>query len=280
MAIRIITDSAADLLTAQSRELNVSVVPLSVQFGDTTYLDGKTITNEDFYALLLGSSESPTTSQPTPDAFLALFEEAKAAGDEVVCVTLSGELSGTYQSASIAKGICGYEPIYIVDSLSATMGQQLLVRHACRLRDEGMAAADIAAAVEALKDRVRIFAVIDTLEYLRRGGRLSALQASIGTVTKLKPVITVREGKVVVAGKGFGTAAAVKQVLKFISENPVDEDFPAFSVYSNDPASEEQLLPKLEAAGLLPRDLQHGVIGATIGTHVGSGVMGLIYIGK
>lgn len=280
MAIRIITDSASDMERADALTLGVHVVPLKVQFGETTYLDGETITMPEFYTLLLEGEVSPTTSQPTPEDFLTLFEAAQEAGDQVVAVLLSSSLSGTVQSAVIAKGMCGYDGIHIVDSFSATLGEQLLVRHACKLRDQGCSAQEIVDVLEALKNRIRIYAVIDTLEYLRRGGRLSNLQASIGTVTRLKPVITLREGKVVVAGKGFGTAAAVKQAMKFIAEAPADPAYPAFSVYSDDQRSEEQLLPKLAEAGLLPENLLHGSLGATIGTHVGPGAMGLIYIAQ
>lgn len=280
MAIRIITDSASDMERADALALGVHIVPLKVQFGEDTYLDGETITKPEFYRLLLAGQVSPTTSQPTPEDFLAHFEAAREAGDQVVAVLLSSSLSGTVQSAVIAKGMCEYDGIHIVDSFSATLGEQLLVRHACKLRDQGCTAREIAETLEALKGRIRIYAVIDTLEYLRRGGRLSNLQASIGTVTRLKPVITLREGKVVVAGKGFGTAAAVKQAMKFIAEAPADPAYPAFSVYSDDQRSEEQFLPKLEEAGLLPEELLHGSLGATIGTHVGPGAMGIIYIGQ
>ena len=280
MAIRIITDSASDMERADAQALGVHMVPLKVQFGENTYLDGETITKPEFYTLLLSGDVSPTTSQPTPEDFLTLFEAAQEAGDQVVAVLLSSSLSGTVQSAVIAKGMCGYDGIHIVDSCSATLGEQLLVRHACKLRDQGCNAQEIADTLDELKSRIRIYAVIDTLEYLRRGGRLSNLQASIGTVTRLKPVITLREGKVVVAGKGFGTAAAVKQAMKFIAEAPADPAYPAFSVYSDDQRSEEQFLPKLAEAGLLPEHLLHGSLGATIGTHVGPGAMGLIYIAQ
>ena len=196
MGIRIITDSAADFDPAVAKRRQVDVVPMSVQFGTATFLAGKNLSNEVFYQLLKEGKENPTTSQPTPAAFLRYFEEVKAAGDQAVVILLSGALSGTLQSAEIAKEMCEYEQIYIVDSRTATAGVQILVNCACKLRQSGLPAASIAAEVERLKDRVRIFAVIDTLEYLRRGGRLSGFQAGLGTVTKLKPTIAVRDGAV------------------------------------------------------------------------------------
>ena len=214
MAIRIITDSSSDFDPAVAKRRQVEIVSMPIQFGKATFLDGKTISGEVFYKLLKEGKENPSTSQPTPNDFLKVFEAAKAAGDQVVAVLLSSALSGTIQSAMIAKGMCDYDDIYIVDSLSATAGIQILVNYACKLRDSGLAAADIAAQLEQLKGRIRIFAVIDTLEYLRRGGRISSLQAGLGTVTKLKPVITVRDGAVAITNKAFGTAAAVKQSLK------------------------------------------------------------------
>ena len=169
MAIRVITDSSADFDAAVAKRRKIDIVPMTIQFGSASFVAGKTISNDVFYQLLQESKTFPSTSQPTPAAFLRYFEEAKASGDQAVVVLLSGALSGTLQSAEIAKEMCGYEPIYIVDSRSATAGIQILVNLACKLRDSGLPAAAIAEEVERLKDKVRIFAVIDTLEYLRRG---------------------------------------------------------------------------------------------------------------
>ena len=278
MAIRIVTDSSSDFDPAVAKRRNVEIVSMPIQFGKATFLDGKTITSEVFYKLLKEGKENPSTSQPTPNDFLKVFESAKAAGDQVVAVLLSSALSGTVQSAMIAKGMCDYEEIYIVDSLSATAGIQILVNYACKLRDSGLKAADIAAQLEQIKDRIRIFAVIDTLEYLRRGGRISSLQAGLGSMTKLKPVIAVRDGAVAITGKAFGTAAAVKQLLKLIADHPVDDAFPSYFLYTDDKTREELLLPKLRELGTLPQRLHYCCIGATIGTHVGTGAMGLAYI--
>ena len=161
MAIRIITDSSADFDSAVAKRRNIDVVPMSIQFGDASFLAGRTLSNEVFYKLLQEKKENPTTSQPTPEAFLRLFQEAREAGDQVVAVVLSGALSGTLQSAVIAKELCQYEPIYLVDSRSASAGIQILVNYACKLRRSGLGAADIAGELERLKERVRIFAVIE-----------------------------------------------------------------------------------------------------------------------
>lgn len=278
MGIRILTDSASDFDLIVAGRRRIEVVPLPVQFGGASFLDGKTLSHDTFYKLLQEKKENPSTSQPAPTAFLRYFEEAKAAGDQVVAILLSGALSGTLQSAQIAKEMCEYDPIYIVDSRTATAGMQILVNYACKLRDSGLPAEDIVGEVEQLKEKVRIFAVIDTLEYLRRGGRLSGFQAGLGTVTKLKPVITVRDGAVVMLQKAFGTAAAVKQMMKLLAEHPIDDDFPSYFLYTDDRSREELLLPKLRELGRLPQRLHFCSLGAAIGTHIGPGALGMAYI--
>ena len=278
MAVRIITDSAADFEAAVAKRRRIDVVPMTVQFGGAAFLAGKNLSNEVFFQLLQEGKENPSTSQPTPAAFLRFFEEAKAAGDQVVAILISGALSGTLQSAEIAKGMCEYDPIYIVDSRSATAGMQILINLACKLRDSGLPAAAIAEEVDQQKDKVRIFAVIDTLEYLRRGGRLSGFQAGLGAVTKLKPTIAVRDGVVSIVGKSFGTAAAVKHLLKMLEEHPIDDDFPSYFLYSDDKGREELLLPKLREQGKLPQRLHYCGIGPAIGTHIGPGALGMAYI--
>jgi len=278
MAIRIITDSSADFDSAVARRRSIDVVPMSIQFGDASFLSGRTLSNEVFYKLLQEKKENPTTSQPTPEAFLRLFQQAREAGDQVVAVVLSGALSGTLQSAVIAKELCQYEPIYLVDSRSASAGIQILVNLACKLRDSGLPAPGIAQELERLKGRIRIFAVLDTLEYLRRSGRLSGFQAGLGAMTKLKPVITVRDGAVSIAAKAFGTSAAVKQLQKFLLQYPVDDAYPSYFLYTDDKEREELLLPALREQGKLPLRLHYSSVGPTIGTHIGPGALGMAYI--
>ena len=278
MGIRIITDSSADFYRATAKRRQVEIISMAVQFGNASFLDGKTITNDVFYTLLKEGRENPTTSQPTPAEFLRVFEEAKAAGDQVVAVLISSVLSGTVQSAQIAKGMCEYEDIYIVDSLSATAGIQILVNLACKLRDSGLPAPGIAQELERRKGRIRIFAVLDTLEYLRRSGRLSGFQAGLGAMTKLKPVITVRDGAVSIAAKAFGTSAAVKQLQKFLLQYPVDDAYPSYFLYTDDKEREELLLPALREQGKLPLRLHYSSVGPTIGTHIGPGALGMAYI--
>ena len=278
MAIRIITDSASDMPAEKARIRRVTVIPISVHFGPASYYDGKNLSHDLFYKLLTAGEYHPTTSQPSPEAFLQEFEAAQAAGDSVVCILLSSALSGTFQSAFITKQMCAYDQVYLVDSTTATAGMQILINYACKLRDSGLEGADIADALEDLKGRIRIYAVVDTLEYLRKGGRLSAAQAALGAVSRLKPIIAVKDGKVSVASKAFGTGAATKSFLKLIANNPVDDAFPSYFLYSGDSSKKDELIPLLRQQNTLPSRLHDCSIGATIGTHVGPGAFGMAYV--
>ena len=280
MAVRIVTDSACDMPAHKARLRRVIKVPLTVHFGSAAYFDGKNLDPELFYKLLSAGERHPTTSQPTPEAFLREFSAARSAGDSVVCILLSSGLSGTFQSAYAASQMCEYDEIYLVDSMTASGGMQILLNYACKLRDSGLSAPDIVAAVEALKERVRLYAVIDTLEYLRRGGRLSAAQAALGTVSRLKPVITLRGGETAVASKAFGLNGATRQLLKLLAANPVDDAYPSYFLYTDRPEKKEELLPLLRQEGLLPSRLHDCAVGAAIGTHAGPGAFGFAYVEK
>ena len=279
--IALLTDSTADLPAPMREGKPIYVVPLKIRCEDGEYSDGVDITAEGVYERL-HRGELPRTSLPEGGVVSDTLDQIRADGYErVIAVMLSSGLSGTYNMVRLQAGQRDDLEIAVFDSRSGSLGIGIMV---LQLWEEIVAGASWETLVREraphLVANTFPFFSVDTLEYLRRGGRLSNLQASIGTVTRLKPVITLREGKVVVAGKGFGTAAAVKQAMKFIAEAPADPAYPAFSVYSDDQRSEEQLLPKLAEAGLLPENLLHGSLGATIGTHVGPGAMGLIYIAQ
>ena len=278
MPIRIVVDSSADFDRTEAKRLNIDIVPMSIQFGDQSFLDGISLSKADFYKQLSEGSANPYTAQPAPSDFLPYLQAAKEAGDEVLIITISSVLSGTYQSAVISKTMCDYSPIYIIDSLTATAGIQILAEEACRLRDLRYSAAQITQELENLKPHIRIFAIVDTLEYLRRGGRLSNFQAGLGTVTKLKPVLTVREGSVVVVGKSFGQTAAMKQMLKFLDSHPISDNYPAIALTSDDPTRENALIHGLNVQSGLPKILRHCSIGPTIGAHFGPGAVGIAYV--
>ena len=281
MSIRIVTDSAADLTPAEFQKYGIICVPMQVIFGSESYTDGQTLTQEIFWSRMQ-AGENPKTSQPSPDAFFAVFEEAKAAGDAVICITLSSALSGTCQSALIAREMADYEPIYIVDSLRAAIAQQMLVLHACRLRDAGtLSAGEMVEELNNLRSRIRLFACLDTLEYLARGGRIPKAAASLGSMVRFKPLISLsEEGQVELVGKGIGLHRATDSLIRLIQSHQIDRAFPVLPIYSYDPENCRALIRKLNNASIACSEADMLPIGATISTHVGPGGFGLVYVSK
>ena len=279
MAISIITDSAADFSTEELQLHGITRVPLQVIFGEDAYADGVTLTPDIFWSRLTGG-ENPKTSQPSPDTFLAAFESAKDAGDDVVCITLTSALSGTMQSATIAASMADYdEHISIVNSKVVATAQKLLVLYACKLRDEGKSAAEIVEAVKALRPRIRLYACLDTLEYLARGGRIPKAVASVGSAVRFKPLITLSdEGAVELCGKGIGLHRATEALIKLVEKHKIDQNFPVMPLYTCDTANCLSFMKKLNAAGIecCVSDMQS--VGATISTHVGPGAFGLVFV--
>lgn len=281
MSIRIITDSAADFSPAELEQLRITCVPMQVVFGEDSYTDGQTLTPEIFWQRLT-AGENPKTSQPSPDAFLSVFEEAKAAGDEVICITIAAVLSGTLQSAMIAREMADYASIHVIDSLKAAVAQKMLVLHACRLRDEEQfTAAQIAQALSDLRPRIRLFACLDTLEYLARGGRIPKAAASLGTMVRFKPLVTLSEdGHVELASKGIGMHRATDAVIRLIEGCEIDRSFPVIPIYSHTPENCLAFVRKLNSAGIACEEDGIMPIGATISTHIGPGAFGLVFVEK
>ena len=200
--IRILTDSASDILPAEAAQLGVDVIPLNVTLEDGTVIrDGVDLTPSEYYEHMTGCKKLPTTSQPSPELFEKFYAEAAAAGDEVVGIFLSHELSGTYQCAKLAADLANVDNVLFVDSTNVCLGEGLLVRMAAHLRDEGKSAVQIAATLEHAKEHLHLVAAIDDLKYLRKGGRLPAAVAVAGGMLGIKPLITIKEGKVAMAGK-------------------------------------------------------------------------------
>ena len=189
--IRIVVDSSSDYPIDQLRQKNMEIIPISISLGEKTYIDGVDLKLDNLYKIIDETGDFPKTSQPSPQAFLDLFKDAKEKGDSVICILLSSELSGTCQTAFLARQMADYENIFIIDSLSATFTIKVMADYACRLRSEGASAPEIAKKVEALKSRVRVIAALDTLEYLSRGGRISKAAAAIGDMANIKPIITL-----------------------------------------------------------------------------------------
>lgn len=277
--IRFLLDSSADYSASELKELNMELVPITITIGGKSYRDGIDISKDELYQMLIESDEFPMTSQPSPQDFLDIFEDVKEKGDSLIFLSLSSGLSGTFQSATLAKNMVEYDEIYLVDTLSATRAIRIMVEYACKLRDEGNDAATIAAKLDEFKSRVVIYAAVDTLEYLYKGGRLNKATAAVGELANLKPIITVNnEGKIGVLGKCLGRNKALASLTKMITEKGIDTSFPVYSVYAYGEENTEKLEQKLETAGIsVTKRLQ---IGATIGCHIGPGAYGLIFVEK
>ncbi|MDO4291383.1 MAG: DegV family protein [Eggerthellaceae bacterium] len=279
MSVHIIVDSAADYTPEEAAARSIRVVPLKTVFGEVEYADGVDLTGARFYEKLVESDVLPHTSQVTPFEFAEALAEVPE-GDEALVVTLSGKLSGTHQSACAAAA----EPrfagrVFVVDSENATIGERILADRACTLRDEGLGAAEIAARLDEEKREICLVAVLDTLEYLKRGGRISAAAAAMGSLLSIKPVVGVVDGEVVVLGKARGSKQGNNLLRQKITETGVDWERPVHLAYSG---FSDALLRKYveDSRELLEehRDqIDASVVGSTIGTHVGPGAIAVAY---
>lgn len=277
--IRILIDSSSDFTAEEAKEYGLELVSINITLSGKNYRDGLDITKDEFYDLLITSGEFPMTAQPSPQDFLDVFEDVKEKGDQFIYLSLSSGLSGTFQSATLAKNMAEYDEIYLVDTLSATRAIRLMAEYACKLREEGKDAAAIAEELESFKSRVVILAAIDTLEYLQKGGRLSKAAAAVGELANLKPIITVNEeGKIGVLGKALGRNKALSSLVKMVTEKEIDTTFPIYSVYALGEENVEKLEQKLGKEGVrVTKRLQ---IGSTIGCHIGPGAYGVIFVTK
>lgn len=272
-------DSACDLLPEQAKERGIEVLPLVANVAGQEYRDGIDLGRDEFYELLERTGEFPHTSQVSPHDFAEAFKAARAAGDEVVAITLASELSGTHQSALLGRAMAGNDGIFVIDSCTATFPIAILAEYACALREEGLCGADIARAVEELKPRVKLAAALDTLEYLQRGGRLPKAAAKVGEAAKLKPIITVGdEGSVKLLGAALGRKKALDGVARQVAKDRIDPAFPVFSVYSYGTKNVEKLEARLAVDGVECVDRRQ--IGFVIGAHVGPGGCGVVYVRK
>ena len=279
--IRILTDSASDILPAEAEQLDVTVIPLNVTLEDGTILrDGVDMTPSAYYEILAGCRKLPTTSQPSPELFENFFLEAAAAGDEVIGIFLSHALSGTYQCAKLAADMANVDNVLFVDSGHVCLSEALLVRLAVQLRDSGKTAGQIAAILEHAKEHLHLVAAIDDLKYLRKGGRLPAAVAVAGGMLGIKPLITIQDGKVAMAGKARGLPGAYVALFKKVEEmGGISPAFPALAGYTVSPREVTPIQTYLRD-NLQQEDLLVRQIGCVIGTHAGPGAFGIAFFDK
>ncbi len=276
--VRILTDSGCDLPKSLTDALGIIVIPLNITFEDgATTRDGLGIDGDAFYAHMESCKKLPTTSQPSPELFMEAFIDAQKAGDEVVAVLLSSHLSGTYQCAKLAATLTVFEQLYLIDSENLCLALGLLVEMAARLRDEGKSALEIATALEHAKNHLHIFAVVDSLDYLRKGGRLPASAAIAGSLFGIKPLVTVTDGKVTLCGKARGLPGAYVALFKKIEEaGGICTAEPYYAAYTRSP-HELDPIRRYFAQNLQIEAPRTARIGSVIGTHVGPGAFGFAF---
>ena len=271
--IRIITDSASDFELSEAEKLNVTVLPMQIQFGNASFLDRYEITADTFYQKLIETDALPSTSQINPYTFEAEYRKIHSAGDSAVVILVGSDLSGTYQNAVLAAA--DYDNIYVIDSKNVTVGEQCLVRLAVQLRDAGTGASEIADILIQKRENVTILALLNTLEYLKKGGRISAAAAAVGNLLVIKPVITLQDGKIAVIGKARGSKSGNNLLIEQIKKEGIDFSLPLVLGYSG---LERTLLNKYiedsrflwDANITFPEISQ---MGSTIGTHAGPGAV-------
>lgn len=277
--IRILIDSSSDYTLNEAKKDHLDYVPISVMLGNDTYQGGVDLEHDEFYEKIMSTKDFPKTAQPSPQSFLDIFEDAKEKGDDVICILLSSSLSGTCQTAHLAKNMADYDRIHIIDSLSAIAAIRIMANYASKLVTEGFSAEEIVEKIESMKSKVKIVAAVDTLEYLARGGRLSKTVAAIGELANLKPIMTINtEGSLEVLGKALGRIKAGSFILNYLENKTIDTEFPMYGIYSYGLENVEKLEKKLNKEGYIIKD--HYQLGAVIGAHVGPGAFGIVFVEK
>ncbi len=279
MAVRIITDSGSDILPGEMEDL--LVLPLTIAFGSDVYHDGVDLSHERFFELLAESTENPTTGQVPPFRYEQAFKEVVAAGDEAVVITISSGVSGTWESACTAASAYAGK-IFVVDSQHVSVGIRLLVEMGLQMAAQGATAQEIVAALEDARGKIHFLALLDTLEYLRRGGRISNVSAALGTILAIKPVVTCTDGKIVVMDKPRGLKNGRAIIADLIrKDGGFDFSKPLCIGYTGN--SDKPVRRFLESCPDLwegKGEVPVSSIGATIGTHTGPGGFLLAYFGN
>lgn len=285
MSVKIISDSACDMDLETIKKLNVNLVHLKIAFGTEEYLDGKNMSHHEFFEKLIETDELPVTSQITPFEYEECFNECLDENDEAVLISISSKLSGCYQNALMSADNYDKNKIYVVDSLNASLGQYALVLLAVRLRDEGKSAKEIKTILDEEKKKIRLIALIDTLEYLEKGGRLSKSAAIAGKLISIKPVIGVEDGEVTVLGKARGSKKG-NNLLTEIAQKSGGMNYSLPVVLAFSGLSDELLKKYIEDNRYIIEknidvdSIPRISIGAAIGSHVGPGAIGLAFFSR
>lgn len=274
---RIITDSLCDLTMDYAKELNIDILPLTVRFGEQDYKCGIDLTNEAFYDKLVNNSNHPSTAAVNPYEFEEIFQRYIDAGDEIVAILFSKQMSATFQSASIAADNVASDRLHLIDCENGAMGQTLLIQTAVTMRDNGKSAIEIAEEIRALLPKTMTYIVVDTLEYLKRGGRISKSAALIGGLMKLHPVLQVVADGAKPVDKVKGKKSCNAWLINKLKEQPADTDYQLVIGHSNAPERAEAFKEQLRQAGIT-NEIFITCIGPVVGTHIGPNCLGIGYI--
>ncbi len=273
--VRIVTDSTADLPGELVDRYGITVVPLKVFFGSECFLDGIDLTKEEFYQRLASSKELPTTSQPTPAEFAEVYRPMVEEGADIVSIHISSHMSGTVQSAQLAKTMLNYDKLEVIDSKAVSVLLGMVVLGAARAAEAGYSRAEVVALVRSIMAGHRVYFMVDTLEYLQRGGRIGKAQAFLGTVLNVKPVCTMKEGIIYPYEKVRGRKKAIARVVQLLASGNDNGPFFSFMTHGNDPEGAEYL-KGLIRDNLNCTEIIESQMGSVVGTHVGPGVLGAV----
>ena len=281
MKVKILIDSASDINMEQAKEMGVELIPIEVRFGEEQYFDGVSLMPAQFYDKLIENAELPKTSQINSFTFEEKFAKLVDRGYEVVAIILSSKLSGTYRNALSASKKFG-DKVFVVDSLNASIGEGLLCQHALKLVDEGLSARQIAQKLDEVKKKINFIALLDTLLYLKKGGRISAVTAFAGQMLSIKPVVGVIGGEVKLIGKAVGSKKGSNLLNTLIEKKGIDFTMPYGTIYSGTDVSKlKKYICDSEAIWKDKTDsVPIHVLGCTIGTHIGPGAIGVAFFEK
>lgn len=278
MGIRILTDSVADIPKEIVEQLHIEVLPLTVNFEDGSYKDGIEITKEEFYKKLSKAQKLPTTSQITPGDFINVFERLTKKGDEVIAILISSKLSGTYNSAVSAKKHLEDEKITVIDSKLVTFVEGLIVVEAARMAAKGHSKSEIIDRVMYMKENIECKFIIDDIEYLKKGGRLTAGQALIGKLLNIKPIITMEDGSLVFDNKVRGKKKSIKWVINWLKENNYNLEEKTVGLFHSDCYEFLMDLHEELSSNFNVKEIIEAKVGAVVGTHAGPGCIGIAFV--
>lgn len=276
--VKIITDSASDFEPNELKELMIDCIPLSVNFGDEEYKDNVTISKDEFFDKLKNTTETVKTSQPSLHDIVEEFEVAEHSKDGGVAIFMSSKISGTANAAQIACDMIGCKNVYVIDSLTASAGQKLLVEYAVKLRRQGKNSKEIYEEIERIKTKISLLACLDTLEYLHNGGRVSQTKAMLTTVARIKPVIRLSGGNVELLAKSFNIKRGIKSLAERLEREELNPHFPIYVMYSDNESLANDLTSDIKR--LLPNvhSVETVKVGAVIGSHIGTNACGIAFV--